>query len=161
LEKKFKEFKGLKKVIIDIETGNFEFDYPTEKSLSMEAVVAQVKKAGYTPKNAKITRQDGNIESHSLASNSNTSNNNKKLSIQVSGNCVMCKARIEASILAIEGIESAFWNKETKELKFTTNHGITKEKIGKQLAKTGHDNEIQKANKEVYNSLPPCCSYRK
>ena len=31
LEKKFKEFKGIKNVKIDIETGDFSFSYPAEK----------------------------------------------------------------------------------------------------------------------------------
>lgn len=31
LEKKFKEFKGIKEVKIDIETGDFSFAYPAEK----------------------------------------------------------------------------------------------------------------------------------
>lgn len=42
LEKKFKEFKGIKDVKIDIETGDFSFAYPTEKELSLAAVQQQV-----------------------------------------------------------------------------------------------------------------------
>ena len=34
LEKKFKEFKGIKAVKIDIETGDFSFKYPAEKALT-------------------------------------------------------------------------------------------------------------------------------
>jgi len=159
LEKKFKEFKGLKKVTIDIETGNFEFDYPTEKNLSMENVIEQVKKAGYTPKIAKINRQNGDIESRSLVTNSNTSNNSTKSSILVSGNCEMCKARIEAATLAIDGVESANWNIDSKTLEFKSN--ISKKLAASKIAEAGHDNELKKAKKEVYNTLPPCCSYRK
>jgi len=161
LEKKFKEFKGLKKVTINIQTGNFEFDYPTEKGLSMESVIEQVNKAGYTPKIAKISRQDGTIESRSLATNSDVSKNNarEKLSLRVNGNCEMCKARIEATALAIEGVESAIWNINSKTLEFKTS--TSKKMIATKIAEAGHDNELKKANPEVYNSLPPCCSYRK
>ena len=62
LEKKFKELKGIKKVAIDIETGDFSFQYPAEKELTMEMVIKQVEKAGYTPVTSKITRADGTIE---------------------------------------------------------------------------------------------------
>lgn len=62
LEKKFKEFKGIKNVKIDIETGDFSFRYPAEKALSMVDVVAQVEKAGYTPITTKIERANGDIE---------------------------------------------------------------------------------------------------
>jgi mercuric ion binding protein len=62
LEKKFKEFKGIKDVKIDIETGDFSFQYPAEKSLSLIAVVQQVEKAGYTPMKTVITRANGVVE---------------------------------------------------------------------------------------------------
>ncbi|MDB4032761.1 heavy-metal-associated domain-containing protein [Flavobacteriaceae bacterium] len=62
LEKKFKEFKGIKGVQIDIETGDFSFQYPSEKSLSLTAVVQQVEKAGYTPMKTVITRANGLVE---------------------------------------------------------------------------------------------------
>ena len=41
LEKKFKEFDGIKNVAIEIETGDFTFTLPSEANLSMEAVEAQ------------------------------------------------------------------------------------------------------------------------
>lgn len=63
LEKKFKEFKGIRNVKIDIETGDFSFNYPAEKALSLNAVIKQVEKAGYTPINSKIERANGKIES--------------------------------------------------------------------------------------------------
>ena len=62
LEKKFKEFKGIKNVAIDIETGNFTFTYPAEKKLSLADVEAKVKEAGYTPVTMKVTRADGKVE---------------------------------------------------------------------------------------------------
>ncbi len=69
LEKKFKEFKGIKKVTIDIETGDFSFNYPTEKSLTLKKVQEQVKKAGYTPIVARVVREDGSTEEAKLEDN--------------------------------------------------------------------------------------------
>ena len=62
LEKKFKELKGIKKVKIDIETGDFTFTYPSEKGLTLEDVKKQVEKAGYTPITSKVTRASGAVE---------------------------------------------------------------------------------------------------
>jgi len=62
LEKKFKELKGIKDVKIDIETGDFTFIYPSEKTLTLEDVKKQVEKAGYTPITSKVTRASGAIE---------------------------------------------------------------------------------------------------
>jgi len=62
LEKKFKEFKGIKDVKIEMETGQFNFSYPADKKLSLEDVENQVDKAGYTAVTTKIVRADGDIE---------------------------------------------------------------------------------------------------
>lgn len=62
LEKKFKEFKGIKNVAIDIETGDFTFTYPAEKKLTLLQIEQQVKEAGYTPVTIRITRANGEIE---------------------------------------------------------------------------------------------------
>ena len=81
LEKKFKEFDGIKNVAIEIETGDFTFTLPSEANLSMEAVEAQVVKAGYTPITTKITRADGTIESSEtttmIADNATLTDKNK------------------------------------------------------------------------------------
>ena len=160
LEKKFKEFKGLKQIVIDIESGNFEFDYPAEKKLLMDAVVKQVDKAGYTPKTALIQRFDGSEETFLATKNSNPISNKNMHTIIVQGNCEMCKARIEESVLSIAGIETAFWNKDTKELQFTENKSVSKKEVAKVIANAGHDNSLAKSPEEAYNTLPPCCLYK-
>ena len=62
LEKKFKEFKGIKNVKINIETGDFTFTYPTEKKLTLIQIEEKVRKAGYTPITLKIIRSNGEVE---------------------------------------------------------------------------------------------------
>ncbi len=161
LEKKFKEFKGLKKIVIDIESGNFEFDYPEDKKLTMDAIIDQVNKSGYTPKIAKITRFDGFEETFTASENNAAISNKNMRTIIVQGNCEMCKARIEKSVLSIAGIESAFWNKDTKELQFTGNKSVSQKEVAQQIANAGHDNELITATQEVYDNLPPCCLYKK
>ncbi len=79
--------------------------------------------------------------------------------IKVSGECGMCKNRIQKA-LKIEGVSSAVWDTETKLLIVTYNSKkITNEQIQKKVAAVGHDTEKYKAETAVYNKLPGCCKY--
>ncbi len=160
LEKKFKEFKGIKDVKIDIKTGYFSFSYPADKQLSMQDVLAQVEKAGYTPNVSKITRANGKVE------NSQGKKNEKLGSLtagklKVYGACGMCKARIEKGMSDMAGVKSATWDVETKMLAISYDKSkVTMDTINKKAASLGHDTDAEKANKKVYDALPGCCHYR-
>jgi len=163
LEKKFKEFKGIKKVAIDIETGDFSFSYPAEKALSMDAVVKQVEKAGYTPITSKITRATGDIE----LSESNTTVLSKEgvLKTQkmlVAGKCGMCEARILKVTTGIEGVTNAAWNQSNQMLEVSfDNSQTTTDAIQKKIARAGHDTKAYKATAGAYDNLPACCKYER
>ena len=120
LEKKFKEFKGIKKVAIDIETGDFSFEYPTEKALTLVDITKQVEKAGYTPITSKITRADGTVET-SKANNTELSTTSEIVTQQVvvAGKCGMCEARIEKAANGILGVTEASWKQEQGTMKVT------------------------------------------
>ena len=80
----------------------------------------------------------------------------------VGGKCGMCKNRIEKAAGAVEGVQSASWNKETKELEVKYDASKVKEKaIHEKIASVGHDTEEVKATDEAYNSLPGCCKYER
>lgn len=81
-------------------------------------------------------------------------------SIEVAGNCGMCKDRIEETAKGIEGVKTAVWDKETKQLKITYINSLDIHKVHQAIADAGHDTEMHKANDEVYNNLPGCCQYR-
>lgn len=84
----------------------------------------------------------------------------KTESIKVSGNCNMCKARIEKAA-KIDGVSKAEWNKETKMLAVTYDPAKTStDAIGKKVVASGHDTEKVKATDAVYDKLPGCCKYR-
>lgn len=84
----------------------------------------------------------------------------KKASFKVSGECDMCKKRIESSI-KVEGVEAAVWNPDTKMLKVKYDADkITIEKIHQLIAAAGYDTDTDKANDSAYNELPKCCQYR-
>lgn len=84
----------------------------------------------------------------------------KTETIKVSGNCEMCKARIEKAAKT-DGVSKAEWNIKTKTLSATFDPAKTNiETIGKKIASAGHDNEKAKADIKVYKALPGCCQYR-
>lgn len=163
LEKKFKEFKGIKKVAIDIETGDFSFQYPSEKALTMEALIAQVEKAGYTPNQAKITRANG-VQETTESTTTVLSETSEVVSQQlyVAGKCGMCKARIERTALKIPGITAAVWNMENRQLQMTYDKSQTTiDVVQQKMARAGHDTKNHLATQEEYDALPACCHYER
>lgn len=82
------------------------------------------------------------------------------VSFTVSGNCNMCKNRIEKAVNELEGVQSAVWNVETKIITVVYNpHKLSLTAIHQTIADAGHDTDLVKANTETYQSLPGCCQY--
>lgn len=81
--------------------------------------------------------------------------------ISVSGNCEMCKDRIETAAKSIAGVSVADWDVNTKKLKLEFSRETKLENIHKAIAAAGHDTEKIKASDTIYNQLPECCLYRK
>ena len=80
---------------------------------------------------------------------------------KVSGNCEMCKERIETAAKSVAGVASAEWSTETKMLHLNFDGSKTSsDAIQKAIAKAGHDTEKYKAPDDVYKALPDCCLYR-
>lgn len=162
LEKKFKEFKGIKNIAIDIETGDFSFDYPALNPLSMDKVLNQVVKAGYTPNLASIKRWDGSIESNDTETSKSDLTSIVSKEVYVNGMCGMCKARIEKATSKIPGVDTAVWSVDTKMLNVAYDPSITSIQLIEQAAtKVGHDTNGVKATYESYNNLPACCKYKR
>lgn len=163
LEKKFKEFKGIKDVKIEMETGLFNFTYPSEKEMTLEQVESQVDKAGYTAVTIKITRGDGTIE-ESKQNITELTDESEIVSkdIFVAGNCGMCQARIEKTANSIEGVVKAEWDKDNKMLTLEFDSSQTSiGEVSESIAKVGHDTKYFKAKEDVYNDLPACCQYER
>ncbi len=84
----------------------------------------------------------------------------KEASFSVSGNCGMCKQRIEKAAKDAKA-STANWNEETQILTITFDEAKTnQEKIQRKIAAVGHDNGEYIATDKVYNKLPDCCHYR-
>jgi Cu(I)/Ag(I) efflux system membrane fusion protein len=80
----------------------------------------------------------------------------------VSGNCEMCKERIEEAAKSIKGVTSAVWDLKTKKIHVEFNSMETNlDDVHKAIAKAGHDTQKFKADDKMYKDLPECCWYRK
>lgn len=80
----------------------------------------------------------------------------------ISGNCEMCKERIEHAALALKPTIQANWNIKTGQLVIEYDSAlISKIAVQQKIAEAGHDNESFKASEEIYKSLPSCCHYQR
>jgi len=80
----------------------------------------------------------------------------------VSGNCDLCKERIEKAAKSVGGVTSAIWDTKTHKIKVEFDSMKTDlSAIQKAIARAGHDTEKFKADDKTYESLPECCHYRK
>ena len=85
----------------------------------------------------------------------------KTETLKVSGNCGMCKTRIEKAA-KLDGVTKADWDSKSKMLTVTYDPAKTNmDQIGKKEAAVGHDNEKAKAEDKVYAALPGCCKYER
>ena len=90
-----------------------------------------------------------------------TKSKNKKESIAVSGNCEMCKARIEKASLKTKGVKYAFWNVASKQLNLIYNEQkVSLEEIEQSILSAGHDSGSLKTSESAYKKLHVCCQYR-
>ncbi|MEC4003050.1 heavy-metal-associated domain-containing protein [Flavobacterium sp. SUN052] len=89
-------------------------------------------------------------------------NKNAKHTIEVNGNCDLCKKRIEKASLSVAGVKSAVWDIESHQLSLI----INEEKcsildVKKAIAKVGHDTDEVKATNSDYEKLHSCCQYER
>ena len=85
----------------------------------------------------------------------------KQETFKVSGNCGMCKSKIEKAAKSA-GASFASWDTETKQL--TVKYSSTSAnaaKIQQSIAAVGYDTPSVKATAEAYNSLHGCCQYER
>ena len=79
----------------------------------------------------------------------------------VSGNCNMCKNRIETATLKLNGVKYVNWNSKTSNFSIIYNSKkVTIDEIRSKIAEVGHDNGKYISTLETYDGLPDCCRYR-
>ncbi len=87
-------------------------------------------------------------------------NKNAKHDVEVSGNCDMCKKRIEKAAFGVAGVKLAQWHADDQMLHLIINEEKTSvEKVQQAVAKVGHDTRDVKALEADYESLHGCCKY--
>ena len=83
----------------------------------------------------------------------------KTETFKVSGNCGMCKTKIEKAAKEA-GAKDASWNVDTKELTVTYKSSSTNTaKIQQKIADVGYDNVGFKTTTAAYDKLHGCCKY--
>lgn len=88
------------------------------------------------------------------------SKNIETVNMKVEGVCSMCQQRIQKASF-IKGVKSAHWNQESQILSVIFNPKKTSaEQISQSVANVGHATEHHKADKQTYQELPDCCSYK-
>ena len=96
----------------------------------------------------------------SLSSAVNAQSKTTTDTLTVSGNCSMCKKRIEEAAY-VKGVKAAEWNKSTKVLTVVYSPSKTnRDAIAKAILAVGHDASGKQASDAQYKQLPSCCAYR-
>jgi len=89
-------------------------------------------------------------------------NKNAKYTVEVIGNCDLCKKRIEKASLSVKGVKSAVWDVDSHQLSLILNEEkCSVLDVKKAIAKVGHDAEDVKATDSDYEKLHQCCQYER
>lgn len=80
--------------------------------------------------------------------------------VQVSGNCEMCKARIEGAAQNVFGVSAATWDASSQVLSLSLDTLSTSvPEVSMAVSTAGHDTALHPAPDEIYDELPGCCLY--
>ncbi|WP_294821196.1 metal transporter [uncultured Flavobacterium sp.] len=89
-------------------------------------------------------------------------NKNAKAEIEVKGNCEQCKKRIEKAAYSVKGVKSAVWHQDHQDMHLIIDENkCSLDDVRAAVAKSGHDTDKIKAEKEDYDKLHHCCKYDK
>ena len=87
---------------------------------------------------------------------------NEKANFEVSGNCEMCKKRIEKAALSVKGLKVANWDIPSNILSIVYHsEKVNLLEIQTAIAEVGHDTPLAKAPDVTYYKLPMCCLYKR
>lgn len=80
------------------------------------------------------------------------------VTIKTSAICGSCKARLEKAVKAVDGVEEAMLNLNSKKMKVKYNPEKTSpEKLREVISATGYDADGVKKNEQAFGKLPQCC----
>ena len=85
----------------------------------------------------------------------------KKETFAVSGECKMCKKKIETAAKAA-GATYAVWDVDSKKLTVKYDEAnVNTAAIQQRIADAGYDTPLAKASDSAYNNLDDCCQYQR
>lgn len=164
LEKKFKEVDKISDIKVELQKGVLTYKVPASMKMTFEQVEKLVDDAGYTTESIKVERADGRVEKSGKEGNSGSPTGalQSETKLAVSGNCGMCKDRIEKAALEVDGVVAANWDVADQSLQLTFQPDKTElEAVHRAIAKKGHDTEMVRASDKAYNGLHSCCKYER
>ena len=160
------DVRGVKSASWDVDSKMLSVEFDTTK-ISLIKIHEKLAGIGHDTKLVKATqevydnlhgcckyRDEDVIDAHAPVEEEG------KASIWVDGVCGMCQDRIHAA-LKVKGIQSAFWDVDTRMLDIEfDSEKIKLSEIHELVAGVGHDTKKVKATQEVYDNLHGCCKYR-
>lgn len=163
IETTAKSLPGVNVANWNMETKELHISYNEDKS-SLSDIHKAIAKSGYdTDKETAPKDAYDNLPAccqYTRANGIATEANIQHETFKVSGNCGMCEETIETAAKALEGVNEADWNQETKIIHVSFNSDKIKlADIHNAIAKVGYDTELERADDEVYNNLHECCQY--
>lgn len=166
IEKAANSVKGVISATWNKDTKIIELTYDSEKT-SLEEVSKAINQVGYDTKFGKASDSTYDAlpgccqyDRETDVDKASTESMAASFDFKVSGNCGMCKKRIEKAAKAVFGVLNATWDKETKVINIAvSDEAVTKDEVSKAIATVGHDTEFHKAEASVYEELPGCCQY--
>ena len=146
--------------IADSWTISSQFNYPIYINVNGEQLTNKYFIQGGISKSFNLSNNDDYSDSNGEVPDiKNSSLSFSKF--KVSGNCGMCKERIEKVVNQFKYVEESDWDAETEILTiYYKDESPDTTSILKSVAEVGHDNDKFKADDSVYNNLPECCLYR-
>jgi len=167
IEKAANSIDGVASANWNKDTKVFQLTYDSDKA-SLEDVSKAINNAGHDTEYGKASdsayealpgccqydrEETGEMET-------STAKTVASFNFEVSGNCGMCKKRIEKAAKTVPGVTNAIWDKEEKVVSIdVSDTSTTKEQVSKAIAAVGHDTEFDKAEASEYDDLPGCCQY--
>lgn len=135
---------------------SLQFNYPIYKNVYGEEQLTNKYSLS-----ANISKSINFSSEKPIVANPSEDKSLSSFTLNVSGNCEMCKERIEKTVNEIRFVAASEWDSETKKL--TVYYKTSKpdaDEIEKAIAAVGHDTDKYKAEDAVYSKLPKCCLYR-
>lgn len=164
VEKKFSTAKEVKDLHVDLEKGLVTFNVEKGVNVNKDKYTGLIEKAGYEAREIKVGNEI-KADNKPYAKQINYVPEDAEIittTFKVSGNCDMCKKKIETAAKSVKGVRSAVWNAETQTI--TVKYDDSKAKlidIHNKIASVGYDTDKVRADDKTYEKLHSCCQYER